>query len=267
MSTVFDDQVLSLAVGKCLSAIEASLLDWESGTEAPRLEDASGGHSFSSFFGRARYLVPLLDQSMDDPTEDGDDLSLLLAARKKTALPMLKDLPLDPSTMCKLTCSFAKLHSHNVGLNNGETLARVALRLMTSRGSRLLRECPLHDLVRLCGAIATTDLSLGRERINLFVRRVVQLLNTMDFERNPLRPSERARLIWSLGRLGVKYAAEKENSATAHRRLQLTAVAPLVSGAELRNLTEKSLSQMVSVQSKFVSDSMPVSVFLTHDGY
>lgn len=219
---------LASALGKMLSMIKSSLLDWESGALAAKAEESRVSRnpfSFASFFGRARFLAQLLDQRSDEPpAEEGDEFSVSFLTKK--SLPLLKDLPIDPSTLCKITSSYSRL-----SFPGGEVFARVALRLLTSRSGRLLRECPMPDLVRLCEAVASHGVPLGRERVSLFVRKLIHLFNTewSSGQSYTLLSHDAAVLIWSFGELGVKCVVDSgpEGVSSAHRRLHLVGRLPL----------------------------------------
>lgn len=242
---------LLTALAGCLSAIEASLLDWEDGKLSSQRHDVDVGSSrdgnrFAYFFGKARVQVAMLNQRLDDAIEDGDDI-LLTFVKRKTSLPLLKDLPLDPSTLCKTACSFANLRRRKSFLSGGDTLERVALRLMTAKAGRLLSDCPISDLVRLCSAIATSDSTAAdRERVGLFVRRLICYFNKeAQIESWNLKPLEIATLHWSLGELGVKFYPGDSDLTSAHRRLHLFKEIPLVKYTALPGLPDRSLAQMV----------------------
>jgi hypothetical protein len=228
MEALLDIPDLARSLGTMLSMIKSALLDWESGALQPRSDESYGSRnpfSFSSFFGRARFLAQLLDQRTDQPpAEEGDEFSPSILTKR--TLPLLKDFPLDPSTLCKITSSFGKLR-----VGGGEAFARVALRLMTSRSGRLLQECPMNDIVRLCETVASGIVPLGRERVSLFVRKLVLLFNTEWATRDTytLTSEDAAVLIWSLGELGVKCVADSEfeGASSAHRRLQLVGRLPV----------------------------------------
>ena len=248
------------ALGRTTTAIEASLHDWENGILS-RHDDAGNIKAptlFASFFGRTKYQASFMDQRLDESPDEGDDLSLLVVSRK-SSLPLLRDLPLDPSTICRLTSSFAKLRKLLPGIGGGETVMRVALRLLTSKNGRLLHECPIPDLVRLCEALATSGDALGRERVSLFVRRVVQLINGSEDELQ-LPASNMISFIWSLGELGVKYHSDEKDSKVAHRRLGLVRDLPLTSFDELQLLSNQQLSKLVcKLGSFFLIDSAPTN--------
>jgi len=238
------------AMGKALSIIEGSLLEWENGIN-PAKQDSGGSREanwLSSFFGRARHLVQL-DQHQDESTEEADDLSM--PTMPKRSLPLLRDLPLDPSTLCKLTCSFVKLRARHPCIDAGDRLGKTALRLLTSRNGRLMRECPMHDLIRLCDAVARSGRSgmpiAGRERTSNFVRRFLHYFNEMPSD-EPLRISshEVSTLVWSLGELGVRYNPDKAEASTAYRRLQLVSEIPRLSTDQLQELPNVSVSRLVS---------------------
>jgi hypothetical protein len=237
---------LASALGRILSMIKSSLLDWESGALALKADESRVSRnpfSFASFFGRARFLAQLLDQRSDEPqAEEGDEFSFSFLTKK--SLPLLKDLPIDPSTLCKITSSFSLL-----SFPGGEVFARVALRLMTSRSGRLLRECPMADLVKLCETVASHGVPLGRERVSLFVRKLIHLFNTewASGQSYSLFSKDAAILIWSFGELGVKCVSDSgpEDASSAHRRLHLVGRLPL-DDVESRSLTTASCIKLVS---------------------
>lgn len=188
---------------------------------------------------------------------------------KTSRLPLLKELPLDPSTLCKLTCSFVILRKHHASIDAGDRLCKTALRLLTSRSGRLLRECPMHDLVRLCDAVATSGMSIaGRERISNFVRRFVHYLNDLPSSDSdasfPLSSQHIVSLVWSLGELGVRYNPDKEQSATAYRRLQLVAEIPCLSKSQLQQFSDEMLSKMVRLREGVVASHILQIMFITH---
>jgi hypothetical protein len=240
------------ALGKAFAAIETSLLSWENGRLSLNYEYDGGTAKesvrFASFFGKTRIHIPFLDQKLDESNDDGDDLVPSLSLTKRSRLPLLKDLPLDPSTLCKMACSFAKLSRQHSTISGGTSIIRTGLRLLASRNGRLLKECPIHDLVRLCGAVAKGELSIGRERIGLFVRRVVHLLNDHPTGKPwDTTPWESAKLLWSLGHLGVKFQPDSKDEENAHRRLQLVNDLPLVPVKYLSELSDASLAKLVSL--------------------
>jgi hypothetical protein len=221
METLLDFPELASSLGTMLSIVKSALLDWESGT----------------------LLAHLMDQRIDQPSaEEGDEFSPSILTKR--TLPLLKDLPLDPSTLCKITSSFGMLH-----VGGGEVFARVALRLMTSRSGRLLQECPMNDIVRLCETLASGGVPLGRERVSLFVRKLVYLFNTewAAGDTYALTSGDAAVLIWSLGELGVKCVADpgSEDVSSAHRRLQLLGRLP-VDKIDTRSLSTENAMKLVS---------------------
>jgi hypothetical protein len=251
------EQVLSRplvagALGRVLSTVETSLLQWESGSGCSTgSTDSVNKEStlFASFFGRSRFHIPFLDHK-DDDSEDVDEFhlrSLELIGKKR--LPLLRELPIDPSTLCRVACSFARLPSSYPAIKGSETLLRIALRLLTSRNGRLLQECPRQDVIRLCEAVATNESPYGREQIGLFVRRVVRLLNESDEESvdslSSNSPRDIATLVWSLGELGVKHQPGQTDIANAHRRLQLIRELPFLSEDQVRSLPSVCVIRLV----------------------
>jgi hypothetical protein len=225
--------VEALTLGRILATIETSLLQWESGKLSFKRENSDDSARkestrFSAFFRRARLHVPFLDIRLDDFSEDGVEHPSLTHA-DKSRLPLLHDLPIDPLTLCKVACCFERLAECHPGVRVSETLTRVALRLLTSHSARLMRECPVQDLVRLCEAAARTNLTSVREMIGLFARRFVSHLNGPgQHDLSALNAGEFVILVWALGELGVKYAHVGEDASSAHRKLHLVTRLPLV---------------------------------------
>ena len=235
----------ALALGRILTTIETSLSQWENGKTSP-LKDATTASNkeeatrFASFFGRTRFLVPFIDQRLDDYSEETGD------QEEKSRLPLLRDLAIDPLTLCKVACCFERLAVSHEGARASETLTRVALRLLTSRNGRLMRECRIGDLVRLCEAAAHTHASTMREMISHFTRRVVFHLNGPgENSLSRLGPSEIATLVWALGELGVKYTPDKEDASVAHRRLHLISRLPLLDRDQLMVLSNERSAKLV----------------------
>jgi hypothetical protein len=194
---------------------------------------------FVSLFGKTRHHSSFFEQHRDEQTDYIDDYSGLVLG-KKTQLPLLKDLPIDPSTLCKMASSLGKLSAAQSYISAGETVIRILLRLLSSKNGQLLRACPKQDLILVLDAVAMTDLRVGRERIGLFIRRVVQLFNDpSEFAEMVVSPRDKAKLIWAFGQLGVKY------------RLQLTSDIPLVDVDQLPALSVDCLSKLVSLLQLF----------------
>jgi hypothetical protein len=245
------------ALGLILSTVEASLIFWESGTTTslrnPESENATVKESirFASVFGRTRFHFPLLDHKMDEGLENHVD-SATHTLSEKSKLPLLREIPTDPSTLTKLACSFTKLSVERPSVDAMVTLNRVALRLLSSRGGRLIRDCPSEDIIRLCEAIAISkDSASNREVVSSFVRRLLKLLNDEGFDgKSSLfsdgRPRDVARLVWSLGELGVKHAPNADDPSTAYRRLQLTADRPFVLGDRVQELFNSDLVKLIN---------------------
>jgi len=243
----------SLALGKLLASIETCLCNWENCKPSHRKEsglDSSGStreaNRFASFFGRSRRHIPFLDQQI----EDADELSLPLQT-EQSSLPLLRDLPIDPLTLCKIACRFERIAENRERAQSSETLTRIALRLLTSRSGRLMKECPLNDLVRICEAAARTDSPSMREKVSHFARRLVLHLNGPGNEAlATLSPGHHATLLWALGELGVKYAPSNiEDAASAHRRLHLVSVVPFLDKEQLVVLSHTRAAKMVCASS------------------
>ena len=204
--------------GEILAIIESSLKNWESGRTSSSRPDEAPKESvrFATFFGRTRFHAPLLDQKLDDYVDDPDDY--LMVMNVESRLPLLKDLPIDPSTLCKVLHSLSLL-SHAQRMESPRTLLRITLRLLTSNNGRLLHECTIADIGRSLEAVLHSN-GGNRELSSLFVRRVLRLLNEKQTWYEGVETRDICRVIHSLGKLGVNYNNRKESSS-AHRRLQL----------------------------------------------
>lgn len=182
---------------------------------------------------------------MDELTEDENEQALPTLA-ERSRLPLLRDLPLDPLTLCKVACSVERLTEYHDGERLSGTLTRIALRLLTSRSGRLMRECPIQDLVRLCEAAVRTDLQPVREMISLFCRRVVHHLNRLGQEDlSILGVGDCVTLVWALGELGVKYAPVEKDSLSPHRRLRLVTKLPFINKEQLVILSNPRVIKLV----------------------
>ena len=238
----------SLALGKILSCIEVCLYNWEhckpsfmkgNDSDAPGRKEAT---RFASFLGRSRSHIPFLDQRLDD----SDDLALPLQT-ERSGLPLLRDLPIDPLTLCKIACRLERLAGVQGGARVTDTLTRVALRLLTTRSGRLMKECPINDLVRMCETAARTESASTRELISHFSRQLVLHLNGPGQDDiSTLSPGHHAMLMWALGELGVKYTPNAvEDAAVAHRRLHLVASIPILDSSQLVVLSHSRFAKLV----------------------
>ena len=251
------------ALGGVLATIEGSLHRWERGLYQSSskfdIETGTDGSLFSSFFGKSRLNSKLLDQRIGDQ-EDEDDYSLT-SVFHKAHLPLLGDLTVDPSTLCKVACGFARLSAKHPYVTGSWTMTRVAVRLLSSKNARLMKECSLHDIVRLCEAAVLSEVAgHGRELIiGLFSRKVVQVLNegldpSYDRENSSSEsvdlaiatPSEISTLAWTLGELGVRHATSDEARQTAHKKLRLITDKPLLTKDQISSLNVSSLLRLVS---------------------
>jgi hypothetical protein len=242
------------SLGKIFATIELCLIQWERGRlsfpkNQTQLSEPVESTRFASFFGQSRFHIPFLDQHVGDPLDDMDETHTSIL-EMKSRLPLLRDLPLDPLTLCKAASCFTKLMADNL-LQTSDTLARVAMRLLTSRGGRLLRECPLSDLVRLLEALALSDAAGTRELIGYFTRQVIHLINDSPQDESgsiplKLRPTDLSTFIWSLGKLGVTYSTSGGDKSLAHRRLHLVAKPRLMDRSKFDTLSIPSAIRLVS---------------------
>jgi hypothetical protein len=145
-------------------------------------------------------------------------------------------------------------------MKGGWTLTRVALRLLTSRDARLMRECSINDIVRICEAAALTDAGgHGRELLlGLFARKLLQVLNqslekgkTADvlFDVSEASPAEISTLLWALGELGARHSLPADNEAgeLAYKKMRLVSGKPLLSQENVKHLDVQSSMKLVSL--------------------
>ena len=224
-------------------------------------ETKSGGNSgidmenhsslFSTFFGRPRLNLKLLDQAVSYNEEDDDEV-VLAPLLEKSHLPLLRDLSVDPATLCKAASVFAKFSSTRHHVNAGWTLTRVAVRLLSSKNARLMKECTIHDLIRLCEAAALSNkVSHGREMIiGLFARKIIQVLGSPSTDSTSLSiqnasPTEIASLLWSFGELGIKHSLGEEDRRTAYRRMRFVADKRLLSKDQIKLLPDEDIVKLL----------------------
>jgi hypothetical protein len=226
---------------------------------------------FSSFFGKPRYNQPLLEQLVGD--NEDDEENELAPILKKSRRPLLRDLSVDPSTLCKASCAFQRLLVDHPEIKGGWKLTSVAIRLLTSKNARLMRECSIHDIVRLCEAAVRSGTN-GPEGVlvtRLFAHKVVQVLNDVlakdaktitdatSIKIEAAGPAEMATLVWALGDLGVKLTVpDGDARPTAHRRLHLMTSTSLMTTEQVKSMDTGSVVKMVS-KSLRVSSLMGVN--------
>jgi hypothetical protein len=260
------DGSVAIALGRILATVEHSLHRWERGECQSHLQDKDDSLSlgndasvFSSFFGKPRLNLPLLEQVVTD--QDDEDESLLATILDATRRPMLQDLSIDPSTLCKAACAFQRLSAKHRHINAGWTLTRVAVRLLSSKDARLMRECSINDIVRLCEATVLNDVDgHGRELITgLFARKVVQVLNDAldkggdggaDSSINvaSASPYEISTLLWALGELGAKHSLSDEARHSAYKKMRLVSAVPLLTKDEVKLLDASAVIKLVSIE-------------------
>ena len=243
----------TMALGKILAAAEHSLHRWERVDFAKDVASAESQAEiplFSTFFGRSRINLPILEQAINDDDDD-DDLSLAPLGRSQR--PKLRDLMIDPSTLCKAACGFQRLSNEHPHIKGGWTLTRVAVRLLSSKNASLMKECSIHDIVRLCEAAVLSDVDgHGRELIiGLFARQVVKVLNeVLDEENNhstsidieTASSTEISTLIWTLGEMGAKYSPGKHTSG---KKMRLGFAEPLLRRIRVTSLDHVALERLI----------------------
>lgn len=245
------DSFEMMALGKILATAEHSLHRWERvdfSTEIPSAESYVDSLLFSSFFGRPRRNLPILEQAVNDD-DNQDDMDLAPLGRLQR--PKLRDLVIDPSTLCKAACAFQRLSAAHPYLKGGWTFTRVAVRLLSSKNARLMKECSIRDIVRLCEAAVLSDtMGHGREMvIGLFSRQVVKLLNNVIVDGNQqdcsihigsASSSELSTLIWALGEMGVKHSPTPTN-----KNMRLVHIEPLLKHINVESLNIADLERLI----------------------
>lgn len=243
------------ALGSILATVEHSLHRWERGTVPSSLNQASEASVFSSFFGKPRLNHQLLEHMLNDGEDD--DESALGPLLEKSRKPLLRDLSVDPSTLCRAACAFQRLSKSHPYMKGGWTLTRVAVRLLSSKNARLMKECSIHDIVRLCEATVLCEADgHGRELITgLFARKVLQVLNeSLDsaseessIDVSMASASELSSLLWSLGELGAKHHQIDDARHSAYKRMRLVSEVSLLSQDQVKSLDCSSTLKLVSM--------------------
>jgi hypothetical protein len=205
--------------------------------------------------GKSRLNLPILEQDVGD-NDDEDDMALVPFI-ERVQRPKLKDLAVDPSSLCKAACSFQKLAATHPHIEGGFTLTRVAVRLLSSKDARLMKECSVHDIVRLCQAAVLSEVyGNGRELIvGLFARHLVKLLNdalegdTKDdsaaMDLASLSSKERSTLIWALGEMGVKCSPSLEDNQATTKKLRLAPIGPILKQCDIDSLDLPTLRNLL----------------------
>ena len=246
-----------LALGKVLATAEHSLHRWErvdfATGDAASTESHVDSPLFSSFFGRPRRNLAILEQAVND---DDDEDDIVLAPLGRSQRPKLRDLMIDPSTLCKAACSFQRLSTKHPYIKGGWAFTRVAVRLLSSKNARLMKECSIHDIVRLCEAAVLSDVDgHGRELIiGLFARQVVKVLNEVLEGENQhdtsinigsASSSEISTLIWALGEMGVKCSSAGHSEQSSNKKMRLIFTEPLLDCIQVESLDIVALERLI----------------------
>ena len=200
-------------------------------------------------------------------------------------LPSLKSLPIDPSTLCKVSFAYTKLADMSMSVSStfqlnvgkgAEDLARIAARLFTYGGESLLSQCHPHDIARLCysytRSIITAGISITNDDRSMcnsetrealtrhFTKRVVKVINdsivanatssTSESLFDVMAPNDLANLIWSLGELGVQCGNNlpaDDKFFSRSRRIRLSAKRPILTSDQLQEMSPSSMTNLVSV--------------------
>ena len=256
---IFSDPATSAALGRLVSIMEASVLRWENGQcEKSNKEttiQVDESIRFASFLGKPRLALRLLEQRLDTAIDE-DDESQVSESGKGRHLPLLRDLSMDPSTMCKLAYGLSRAQVLLPEMDGAWTFTRVAVRLMSSKHGQLLRVSSPGDNVRLAYACVTNQCNdHGRDFISrLFARRFVQRLNELlngnekgSVSRQlALSSAETATLVWSMGNLGVRHwITEQGANGTAYKKLRLVTSLSLLSESELESSSSHSIARLL----------------------
>ena len=279
---------LNIALGKIQNTIESVLLRWELG----RTSKSFGASSIWNIpmFERTSWSARLknLESSRtsaaeEDNIDEGDKIRDDNQNRPgKRLLPSLETLPIDPSTLCKVSFAYTKLAdlsmSSNLRLSVGkgaEDLARVAARIFAYSGKSLLSQCHPHDVARVCYSYAksmvTAAVSLGNEDRSMcntetrealtrhFTKRVVQVINDSVSQNDSdvtsssffesMAPKHLANLIWSLSELGVQCGTNltsNDKQLSRQRKLRLSVERPILSSMQLKEMSSSSTLNLVS---------------------
>jgi hypothetical protein len=214
----------------------------------------------------------LLNQRIHEHEDEEDGHQ----ATKKKSLPLLRDLPVDPSSLCKLSSAYTRLCREQQNLGGGWTFVRVAVRLLSSKNGQLMEQCPLVDVIGLCHACAISQVN-SRERgqvVRLFAGRVIEFVNQVldpDDDANGkasarlarATPWEVATLLWSVSELGARHCTADENRRLAHRKLRLVSDRSFLSEDGLQSLSASSTLNLVR-GCKTLDTLMLYCIVLTH---
>ena len=241
-----------------MTAIETSLLRWESGhftNHTVEEKRPNRRNRFVTFF-QKRWMHAGEDRIGDFHDDDDTNLS---SPQESGKLPLLRDLPIDPSTLCRLASSCFRAAEDQHIADGSWTLLRVAVRLLTSKHGYLLKETSIQGMIGLCKACASNkEVGKGRDYISrILARRIVQLLNEALQETkaesasglhmlSEATPAELCSLFWSLGEIGVRHSSIDESPLFAFKRMRLVTDKPLLSRDELESLSPASFATLVS---------------------
>jgi len=251
LEEVFQDPKVSAALGRITSIMEQSILRWESGQceKQQRNQNTTQVEEpvhFNSFLGMPRFALKFLNQRVDTNTDDDDEPQP--HEGEKSNLPLLRDLSMDPATMCKLAYSLSRIHTIFPEITCAWTFVRVAVRLMAAKNGQLLKENTPSDIVRLAFGCASNEVPGYRREVTtrLYARRLVQYLNQKllreDYnfvsDRLGISPQELSTLVWSIGEIGVKHWQTEEGSeGNAYKKLRLVSNVQLLSEPQLQSLS------------------------------
>ncbi|GAX13938.1 hypothetical protein FisN_5Lh158 [Fistulifera solaris] len=253
------------ALGKLLATIETSLLDWESMRETSfdntEMHDHPESPKVTAFLRTSKFALRFFDQRLEHAIDDSNDIPGL--AKQSNRLPLLRHVPVDPLSLCKLASAVCKLaHQFDKTIIQSGVLTRILLRLFLSHDGRLLHECPLPDLVRLTETAALSmEVPAARTLTSHFARKVLQFVNEMPSDESgfiwlDMELDDLSELIWSLGQLGATFCEVDPDRPTAHRRLRL-AVKP---SFEVHSMESLSVSKTIQLLNGLVSTQLALQM-------
>ena len=279
---------LNLALGRFQNVIESSLLRWELGRCSEEFDKQSIWNipmfERSSSSLHLKKLESSRTSAADEDRFEEDDKNDEYQSNRpgRRLLPSLKSLPIDPSTLCKVSFAFTKLADMSMSLpstfqlnfgKGAEDLARIAARIFTYSSESLLSQCYSHDIAKLCYAytrsLITAAISLSNDDRSMcnsetrealtrhFTKRVVRVINdsmiTIDNDSvslfDTMAPNDLSCLLWSLGELGVQCGSNlssDEKRLNRQKRIRLSARRPLLTFEQLQEMTPSSTLNLVS---------------------
>mmetsp|Transcript_32651 Transcript_32651/g.49199 ORF Transcript_32651/g.49199 Transcript_32651/m.49199 type:complete len:1323 (+) Transcript_32651:138-4106(+) len=248
---VLRESAVSAALGKIVSIMEQSIIRWESGQCEKQERNRNNTRTeesfpFSSFLGKPRLSLKLLEQRLDKSIHDDDEHSS--TETEKSFRPLLRDLSMDPATMCKMAYGLSRTNVMFPELSGDSTFARVAVSLL--KNGQLLKESTVSDCARLAFSCATNEVPGHRLYVRRLVRHLNRKLESTDqhyvSDQLTISPQELSILIWSLGELGVRHwTTEDLSEGSSYKKLRLVTTAQLLSESQLYTIPTKAVVRLL----------------------